>query len=399
MCQYLFAAFSLKQSADEGVTHEQMNYIADWERFLLMVARQEMEHLGLVCNLLTAVGAAPYLAHPNFPYRTTLFSHAMSLEAFSEATIKKFICFERPETIEPEDAFCNEPLAVHLTVLKDVSPVPVPYKTVGELYDAIVDGFAELTKRGVKLIIGPGSAQVTGTQLNTDFVRRGGQGGGYDIFMVPVTDIESAHRVLDRIIEQGESARNHGESSHFETFLRILKQFQKLQQDDPDFQPARPVVPNPVLYPDGTPHQTAITSQNGRGVLDLLNGAYEVLLLLLIRFFAHSDETTVEIAQLQAAAFFPFMTMVIRPITEVLMSLPAFDGGGPERAGPNFEFYRNVNYLPHRRAAWQVLYERMVELTETCQALSKQPEMPPRLGYIAESLKLITMRFQSLLHL
>jgi hypothetical protein len=400
MCQYLFAAFSLKRDVSEGVNHEQMNIIADWERFLLMIARQEMEHLGLVCNLLTAIGATPYLAHPNFPYRTTLFSHAMSLEVFSEATIKKFVCYERPNNIEPEDAFCREPLAVHLNVLKDVSPVPVPYTTVGELYDAIRAGFVELAKSGLKLIIGPGSAQVTGAQLNTDFARRAAHGGGYDIFMDPVTDVASALAVLDRIIEEGESARRYeGDTSHYETFLRILSQLKEIQAADPGFQPARAVVPNPVLYSDGTPHQTVITSANGRGVLDLFNGAYEVLLLLLVRFFAHSDETTAEVAQLQAAAFFPFMTMVIRPITEVLMDLPAFETGGPERAGPSFEYHRNVNYLPHRRAAWQVLYERMTELASAAAELSKSQGMPSRLGYIAESLKLITMRFKSLLKL
>src|SRR5256885_2446818 len=58
MCQYLFAAFSLKQSTDEGLTSEQFQAVSKWRETIGEVARQEMLHLALVQNLLTAVGAA-----------------------------------------------------------------------------------------------------------------------------------------------------------------------------------------------------------------------------------------------------------------------------------------------------------------------------------------------------
>lgn len=32
------------------------------------------------------------------------------------------------------------------------------------------------------------------------------------------------------------------------------------------------------------------------------------------------------------------------------------------RAGPSFAFYRSINYLPHRDAAWAVFDERFEEL-------------------------------------
>ena len=127
MCQYLFAAFSLKQRTDEGLTEDQLTDVVGWERLILSVARQEMEHLGLVINLLTAVGGAPRLAHPEFPYATHLFGGEMALVPFSAATVKKFVCFERPVTIDPKDAYCE--------------PAPAPpgddYTTVGELYERI----------------------------------------------------------------------------------------------------------------------------------------------------------------------------------------------------------------------------------------------------------------------
>ena len=59
MLQYLFAAFSLKQSVDEGLTPETLAAVNRWRRTLLEISEQEMLHLALVQNLLTAVGAAP----------------------------------------------------------------------------------------------------------------------------------------------------------------------------------------------------------------------------------------------------------------------------------------------------------------------------------------------------
>src|SRR5215469_12007662 len=68
MCQYLFAAFSLKQAADEGLTEDEVAAVTRWRRQLSHVATQEMLHLALVHNLLTAIGAAPHLARPNLPH-------------------------------------------------------------------------------------------------------------------------------------------------------------------------------------------------------------------------------------------------------------------------------------------------------------------------------------------
>ena len=67
MCQYLFAAFSLKQSTDEGLTEAELAAVTRWRKQISHVATQEMLHLALVHNLLSAIGAAPHLARPNFP--------------------------------------------------------------------------------------------------------------------------------------------------------------------------------------------------------------------------------------------------------------------------------------------------------------------------------------------
>ena len=62
MCQYLFAAFSLKQSADEGLTEAELAAVTGWRKQISHVATQEMLHLSLVQNLLSAIGGAPHMS-------------------------------------------------------------------------------------------------------------------------------------------------------------------------------------------------------------------------------------------------------------------------------------------------------------------------------------------------
>ena len=170
-CLYLFAAFSLKRDIAEGVTWTQLNAINEWEQTIFLVARQEMEHMGLVNNLLTALGGAPSFHRSKFPQPARYFPFALTLERFDEATIKRFVCFERPDNIRPEDAFCeDQPLTLHLT---DITPKPVPYKTVGELYQIIRSGIETCSIPDRELFIGPLDAQVGGDELFLNFPRLG----------------------------------------------------------------------------------------------------------------------------------------------------------------------------------------------------------------------------------
>ena len=48
LCQYLFAAFSMKKHPSEDVTWSQLELVRSWETHILRVAREEMAHLGTV---------------------------------------------------------------------------------------------------------------------------------------------------------------------------------------------------------------------------------------------------------------------------------------------------------------------------------------------------------------
>jgi Ferritin-like len=67
MCEYLYAQFSLKRGPDEGLTDGQLARVQAWEKALISVIKQEMLHLALATNILTAIGAAPHFERPNFP--------------------------------------------------------------------------------------------------------------------------------------------------------------------------------------------------------------------------------------------------------------------------------------------------------------------------------------------
>ena len=68
MCEYLFAQFTLKRSREEGLTDKQLAKVTAWERVLIDVIKQEMLHLALTTNLLTAIGAAPTCTGPTSPF-------------------------------------------------------------------------------------------------------------------------------------------------------------------------------------------------------------------------------------------------------------------------------------------------------------------------------------------
>src|SRR5262245_39170182 len=106
MCQYLFAAFSLKQGRDEGLTAEQLDAVRRWRRVISHVATEEMLHLALVQNLLAAIGAAPHLNRPKLPTPARHFPPACTrtLGPFGERALRHFMFLERPEGRELEGA-------------------------------------------------------------------------------------------------------------------------------------------------------------------------------------------------------------------------------------------------------------------------------------------------------
>ena len=90
MCQYLYAAFALKDREDDGLEPSQLEATRRWRRELLHIAEQEMLHLALVQNILTAVGASSSMGRPNFPLPRHAYPAGirMALLPFSEEAVR-----------------------------------------------------------------------------------------------------------------------------------------------------------------------------------------------------------------------------------------------------------------------------------------------------------------------
>src|SRR5215467_8439713 len=106
MCQYLFAAFSLKQREDEGLTKGELAAVNRWRKAISHVATEEMLHLALVHNVLSAIGSAPHLSRPNLPAPAHHYPAGVNLTLvpFGEPALQHFMFLERPEGMELEGA-------------------------------------------------------------------------------------------------------------------------------------------------------------------------------------------------------------------------------------------------------------------------------------------------------
>src|SRR5918992_4419573 len=116
MLEYLFAALSLKTDASEGLAEGQLEAVRRWEGLILEVAAQEMLHLALWSNLLTAIGGAPHFSRPNFPQPIEYYppGFELALMPFSEQALGCFVYYERPEGMEhdaPELQLASEVIA------------------------------------------------------------------------------------------------------------------------------------------------------------------------------------------------------------------------------------------------------------------------------------------------
>ena len=260
----------------------------------------------------------------------------------------------------------------------EIVPHLQEFDTIGQLYRSIHAGLEHLDERlGPKrLFIGPPNAQATEEHFRWPE-------------LVAVTDLASARQAIDTIVEQGEGARGEWRDAHFGRLLGILDEYLVLKQADPAFEPARPVVaanvrpqPTGVVVP-------LITDPGTTRAMDLLNVAYEVLLQLLSRYFAHTDETPEQLAVL-ADVSVGLMYAAIKPLGSVVTLLPVGSDLPGVTAGPGFELFYQVDYLlPHRDAAWILMEERLRDaaaFARRCGELCTPALMEP-LAKVARSLE------------
>ena len=382
MCQYLYAAFSLRTTAGPGLTTTQLQSVERWRRVILDIAAEEMLHWSLVNNMLTAIGSAPYVSRPNLPHRAKGYPPEVqfALLGFSEAALRHFIYFERPQDVDLADAavFTGELERPTPMDERELQPRPQDYVSQGELYRALDEGLEHLdsTLGSDLLFIGPPWAQAGPSSLSWPA-------------LIPVTDLASAKTALVRIIEQGEGGTSRDmASSHYGRFVAILEELVAAREDDPTFEPAHPVSAAIVRTVEGDPPSGPfITDATTAAVSDLFNVINDLLLQMLCRYFAFGRETEGQSAALLTATV-ETMFGAIKPLGLLLATLPVGDEHPGLTAGASFQLaYRSNFLLPHRRAAWIRFVERFEQAASFATEIDGSDATRAELAGVARSLQ------------
>jgi hypothetical protein len=220
------------------------------------------------------------------------------------------------------------------------------------------------------VFVGPPQAQIT--QTNFAWPE-----------LVPITDLASATAAIEAIVEQGEGPRGDWRKAHFGRFMGVLDEFLALREAYPAFEPARAVTAATVRPTERDPGGPRISHPVTAKVADLGNVIYEVLLQVLYRLLSRIDESDAETATLADVAV-SLMVDGIEPLGNVLTTLPVGPDSPGFTAGTTFELFYEPDYLlPHHRAAWQLMSERLSEAAALGAHLA---DMVPPLASIAAAL-------------
>jgi Ferritin-like len=384
MIQYLYAAFSMKKRPDETCNDAQYEHVRRWQSTVYMVARQEMEHLALVNGMLTAIGANPFFDRQNIPLQSPylLGSHLQAeknlpnrpcdipymFERFDLPVIQRFVCFESPAEQTLVDAGKRVPkwcfscggqpypstsLQERASGLLKAGPFDFPLAGSHIPDDLLASASEELAKHGGPMkafnreSIRPGTIQelyrlvemlfrllasrwnlYTGNPSQQVFVPV-----EYQINVFPITDLSSTVQALRLIVEEGEGITAPPDfQSHFERFYDVHDDLVAVLDADPLFEPSLPVPTNP--------ERDAITNLFARDLFDLFNYTYATLTFLLTALYADYQPESGQSypyfsSALQENAFGPMMTMLLRPIAEIMAHTAS--GDGEHTTGPNFE--------------------------------------------------------------
>ena len=355
MCEYLYAAFSLKESAGPGVREDQLEAVERWRGVILGIAAEEMLHWAMVQNLLTAVGSAPYVSRPHMPHQAKGYPAGVQLRLlpFGEAALQHFVYLERPEGMEGADAEGFQPAGPPILPMspEEIIPRGQEFATVGHLYRSVEHGLAVLADRlgEDRLFIGPAFQQADEAAFGWPDLQ-------------PITDLAGANRAIERIVEQGEGARGDWADAHYGRFLAVVEQYQAMREEDPGFEPAHPVVAAAMRGVEGIEPEVYISDPTTGACSDLFNAVYELLLQLIARYFAFGHETSQQ-RQVLAHSAVGLMFRAVKPLGLLLARLPVGPDHPDATAGANFQLpYRSSFLLPHRRSAWIRFVERLEEL-------------------------------------
>lgn len=240
---YLTAEWSIKDQKDpvSEIVHE--------------IAIQEMIHMALACNMLTAIGGKPSLTHggfvPSYPCKGLPGgiqpNLAVDLQALSMESLKVFLEIEYPS---------GGPIAADKS----------SYPTIGDFYTAIAKAFQTVKPEFV-----------SGVQMEHSF-------GAGEVFAIK--SVEDAVRAIEYIKEQGEGTSQtpmppesySGEPSHYYAFKQLVegRRLQKGADGKWRFDGPAVVIPAVHSFAPVTDNSCAEFNQTLADLLQALQKVWEI---------------------------------------------------------------------------------------------------------------------------
>jgi CDGSH-type Zn-finger protein/uncharacterized Fe-S cluster protein YjdI len=360
MCTYLYAAFSLRQGVEEGLTAAEAEATARWKQAIIEVAIEEMGHLAAVWNITSALGGSPRFGRWNFPLDPGLLpaSIVVKLAPFGDQVIQHFVHLERPRTSdEPEgEGFAPDFLFVRGTDRIRLTPMALDYETVGVFYATLEENLqAFVAAHGADvafcgdpaLQLGPAEVQLEGAEL--------------------VRCLPTALAAIAAIVEQGEGAPDHSERSHYVRFAKIREELATLRAINPSFHPAFPAAVNPVLRPPMKREgRVWIEDEEAAKTVDLANTSYALMLRLLAYSYAIPRESSEKGLAVGLAID---LMRAVAVLGERAARMPAGPSNPHCNAGMSFTALRDTAPLPPGSAARRFFTERFAEIAAAATAL------------------------------
>jgi Ferritin-like len=288
---YLCGLWSIKDSTEEAA------------QLIRSIVLDEMFHMGLICNMLSAIGGEPRIiaAAPAYP-RPLPGGVRPQLTVYISGLTRAYVrdVFMEIETPENPVAF---------------AALDEEFPTIGAFYDALCEAFQQV--------------QPT-ISMNNQLSQQGiGRNN-----LEPIKDLAGVENAIELIKEQGEGTSTSpdaplaaGEFAHYYKFGEIYHG-RKLQQVNGKWEFTGDVVAFPVVYPMGPvpPGGWPNPDSQTQGLLQTFNTTYTTLLQDLENAWAKGDKSAL-------ASAVSKMFSLRAPANE-LMKTPLPDGNGSY--GPEF---------------------------------------------------------------
>lgn len=303
MLEYLYAAYSLKDSSDSSLTVEQRNAINEWRRLVVDTAVDEMGHLMTVQNLLLFLGQPPNLEREDFPPRKNLYPFAMNLEPLTQKSLAKYVVAESPSDATGIEDIVSQAMGANGTAINRVG---ILYAILGVVFTRqdqlesnassgdpwsicvrdmglmLYKEFTEIPKEEWHLLDSHFDPSSINRQADASWQ------GGASMRVDTVSNRTQCLDALKFISVQGEGLSTKSTASglsHFERFLSIYRGNGMLPfPPSGDWLPTRLVATNPFVDLNST-DPNAIVEPIASEWATLANHRYALLLALLQQFF------------------------------------------------------------------------------------------------------------------